>query len=332
MKTIGLTLARVHVGVWVVAIGLFGCTGPEPAPDADQQPQADGSASNGLLPLVTDLPAVYRSVGEVAGRGIFYAASEPPSFRIDDGNHYHGYDGPLVWAQDAAEHPVEDAVDPATGVQTQGLLYGIDDGAIVSAGYLVRQADLVSGKSLHGLTLRELDLPVAYSMTVDLIEGETEDSNQYLFLWHFTPPDDAAPPMLTASQLPLATSLPSEYEVFACDHVPETRFCPGMGRHFMDRSDPVSRQPTSAGDDGVIYGEAAGKLIFIEYVFSQQDFVDGVSWSAAIPLDGLPIPPIDNVHILHFGTGGSTRGSYTVHMYFIPEDIYLAWEMEPSAL
>ncbi len=309
--------ARVHVGVWVgvsaVAIGLLGCTGPEPQ--------------------ATDLPAVYRSVGELAGRGMFYAASERPSFRIDDGDHYHGYDGPLVWAQESVDDAVEaPAGEAPAGVRTQGLLYGIDDGAIVSAGYLIRQADLVSGKSLHGLTLRELDLPVAYSMTVDLIEGETADSNEYLFLWHFTLPDDAAPPMLTASQLPLATSLPSEYEVFACDHVPETRFCPGMGRHFMDRSDPVSRQPTSAGDAGVIYGEAAGKLIFIEYVFSQQDFVDGVSWSAAIPLDGLPIPPIDNVHVLHFGSGGSTRGSYTVHMYFIPEDIYLAWETEPSTL
>ncbi len=301
--------AWVRVGIWVVAMCLLGCAGPEPQ--------------------VTDLPAVYRSVGELAGRGMFYAASERPSFRMDDGNHYHGYDGPLVWAQDA----VEAAVD----VRTQGLLYGIDDGAIVSAGYLVRQADLVSGKSLHGLTLRELDLPAAYSMTVDLIEGETEDLNQYLWLWHFTPPDDAAPPMLTAGQLPLATSLPVGYEVFACDHIPETRFCPGMGRHFIDRSDPdggptVNRQPTSSGDDGVIYGEAAGKLIFIEYVFSQQDFVDGVSWPAAIPLSGLPIPPIDNVHVLHFGPGGSTRGSYTVHMYFIPEDIYLAWETEPSAL
>ncbi len=297
--------ARVHVGVWVVAIGLLGCAGPEPQ--------------------VTDLPAVYRSVGELAGRGIFYAASERPSFRIDDGDHYHGYDGPLVWAQEAID------------VRPQGLLYGIDHGVIVSAGYLIRQADLVSGKSLHGLTLRELDLPVAYSMTVDLIEGETEESNQYLWLWHFTPPDDAAPSMLTAGQLPLATSLPSGYEVFACDHIPETRFCPGMGRHFIDLPDPVtdltfSRQPTASGDDGVIYGEAADKLIFIEYVFSQQDFVNGVSWSAAIPLDGLPIPPIDNVHVLHFGAAGSTRGSYTVHMYFIPEAVYLAWETEPSTL
>ena len=282
-------------------------------------------ASREELLQVSDLPAGYHSIGELAGRGTFYASGERFSFRVDDGNHYHGYAGPGVWAQEAKV------------VRTQGIVYGIDDGAIVSAGYLIRQVDLLSGKSFHGLTLREVDLPVAYSMTIDLIAGETEDSNQYLWLWHFTPTSDIVPLMLSTGQLPLATSLPSEYEVFACDHLPETRFCPGMGRHFIALSDPVtdgtySRQPTTTGDDGVIYGEAAGKLIFIEYAFSQQDLVDSVSWSAEIPLSGIPIPPIDNVHVLHFGTDGSTRGSYTVHMYFLPEEIYLAWESEPLTL
>ena len=56
-----------------------------------------------------------------------------------------------------------------------------------------------------------------------------------------------------------------------------------------------------------------------------------MSWPA-IPLGGLPIPPIDNVHVLHFGRGGSTSGRYTVHMYFIPEETYLAWDAEPSTL
>ena len=282
-------------------------------------------ANSDELLQVSDLPAVYRSIGEHAGRGTFDAVGERLSFRIDDGNHYHGYAGPGVWAQEAK------------GVRTQGLVYGVDDGAIVSAGYLIRQVDLLSGKSFHGLTLREVDLPVAYSMTIDLIAGETEDSNQYLWLWHFTSINDIAPLMLSTGQLPLATSLPSEYEVFACDHLPETRFCPGMGRHFIALSDPVtagsySRQPTSTGDDGVIYADAAGKLIIIEYAFSQQDLAGGISWSAAIPLSGIPIPPIDNIHVLHFGTDGSTRGSYTVHMYFLPEEIYLAWESEPSTL
>ncbi|GIT23006.1 MAG: hypothetical protein CM1200mP40_26880 [Gammaproteobacteria bacterium] len=59
--------------------------------------------------------------------------------------------------------------------------------------------------------------------------------------------------------------------------------------------------------------------------------MNNVSWSAAMPLDGIPIPPIDNVHILHFGTNESTSGRYTFHMYFIPEETYLAWETEPSS-
>ena len=118
-------------------------------------------------------------------------------FRIDDGGHYHGYDGPGVWA-----------LDPK-GTRTQGLLYGIEDGAIISAGYLIRQADLAAGKSFHGLTLRELDLPVAHAMTIDLIEGGTADDNQYLWLWHFTPPEGTVQPMLATGQLPSATSLPS---------------------------------------------------------------------------------------------------------------------------
>ena len=45
-----------------------------------------------------------------------------------------------------------------------------------------------------------------------------------------------------------------------------------------------------------------------------------------------PIPPIDNVHLLHCGTSESARGRYTVHMYFIPEETYLAWDAEPAAL
>ena len=182
--------APVHVGALVVAIGLLGCAGPEPGAADESQPPAERSAPLRSLPQVRDLPSNYRAVGELAGRGMFYAATERPAFRIDDGNHYHGYAGPGVWAQESK------------GTRTQGVLYGVDDGAIVSAGYLIRQADLVSGKSLHGLTLRELDFPVAYSMTADLIEGETAESNQYLWLWHFTPPDDAVPSMLTTGQLP----------------------------------------------------------------------------------------------------------------------------------
>jgi len=323
-KEANMNSARVYIGMWVVAIGLLGCAGPEPEATVEQQTQAEHAAPLRSLRQVTELPSDYRPIGELADRGMFYAAGERASFRLDDGGDYHGYDGPGVWAKDPK------------GMRTQGLLYGIEDGAIVSAGYLIRQADLVGGKSFHGLTLRELDFPVAHSMTVDLIAGETAASNQYLWLWHFIPPQGSDQPILAAGQLPSVTILPSTYTVVACDQYPETRFCPGMGRHYIDLPTPLtdptfSRQPTAAGDDGVIYGEAAGKIIFIEYVFSQEDFAAGISWPA-IPLGGLPIPPIDNVHVLHFGTDESVSGRYTVHMYFIPEATYLGWDTEPSSL
>ncbi|MFL2855045.1 MAG: hypothetical protein ACJZ8E_01480, partial [Pseudohongiellaceae bacterium] len=163
---------------------------------------------------VSDLPAFYSPIGELAGRGTFYADGGRLAYREDDGNHYHGYDGPVVWAKQDNE------------IRAQGFIYGVEGGQVVSAGYLTRQIDLVAGKSFHGLTLRELDLPVAYSMTVDFIAGETQDSNEYLWLWHFTPPKGLKPSMLPVGQLPSAASLPNEYEVFACDHFPETRFCP----------------------------------------------------------------------------------------------------------
>ena len=49
-------------------------------------------------------------------------------------------------------------------------------------------------------------------------------------------------------------------------------------------------------------------------------------------IDGLPTPPIDNIHVLHFGTDESTPGRYTVHRYFLPEEVYLGWEAEPESL
>ena len=228
----------VVVGALVVAVGLAGCGAPEPGL-VGQQPKEDRAASPRSLPAVSDLPSVYRPVGEFAGRGEFYAAGGQLSNRLDDGNHYHGYDGPLVWATDGKSS------------RRQGVLYGVEDGAIVSAGYLIRQADLVSGKSFHGMSLRELDLPAARSMTVDLIPGEASDGGQYLWLWHFRAPPDAAEPMLPAGTLPAATTLPSGYTVFACDHIPETRFCPGMGRHFTDLSRTEYRTGVQSAADHV---------------------------------------------------------------------------------
>jgi len=304
----------------VAAAVLVGCPAADavqPGAAVEQRRGEDRAALLRSLPQVTELPSGYRPVGNLADRGMFYAEGGQPSDRIDDGDHYHGYDGPGVWAKEPK------------GVRTQGVVYGVEDGAVVSAGYLIRQEDLAASKSFHGLTLRELGFPPARSLTVDLVEGETADSNRYLLLWHFLSPASPLRPMLRLGELPVLTSLPDEFVVYACDQFPDA-FCPGMGRHYTDLAS-VARLPDAAGNEGVIYGEAAGKLIFIEYILTQESLAAGISWPA-MPLDGLPIPPIDNAHVLHFGVPGSPRGVYTVHMYFLPEDTYLAWETEPEEL
>ena len=321
MNTRHIGQFRRFLGAFIVATSLVGCAAPEALEEtiiAVQESGAKRTVALRSLPQVTSLPPEYRLVGELGGRGMFYAAGQGPAFRIDDGNHYHGYDGPGVWAKEAE------------GTRTQGVIYGVEGDVIVSAGYLIRQVDLVDGKSFHGLTIRELDFPAAHSLTIDFLSGETDESNQYLLLVHFLTPDGEARPMLPLGQLPSVSILPDEFVVFACDHYPETRFCPGMGRHFTDLTS-VSRPSDASGNEGLVYGEAAGKLIFIEYVFTQEELKAGVSWPA-MPLNDLPIPPIDNIHVLHFGNPETTDGRYTVHMYFLPEETYLNWEEEPEKL
>jgi hypothetical protein len=109
-------------------------------------------------------------------------------------------------------------------------------------------------------------------------------------------------------------------------------FYPRMGRHHRDFSTPSNRLPAATDDQSLWYGEAAGKLIFIEYIFSQQDFAAGASWSY-IPLNSVPIPPIDNFHVLHHNPAKpGAPGTFTTHMYFIPAETYLSWDEEPPAL
>lgn len=310
---------RVFFLALLMVASVVGCSvEPETvAPTAEAARPDPRAALLQSLPQVSDLPPRYLPVGDLAGHGELYAEGGEATSRSDDGDHYHGYDGPPLWAKDLQ------------GARTEGLVYGVEEGAVISAGYLVAQSDLAASKSFHGLTLRELDLPTARYLTVDLVAGETDDSNRYLLLWHFVPPEQPARPVLGLGQLPSTGSLPDDYVVYACDQFPE-RFCPGMGRHFTRDVRALTRPLDAEGNDHVTYGEAAGKLIFIEYIVTQEDLVAGVSWSP-MPLDDMPIPPIDNVHLLHFETGGDL-GLYTIHMYFLPEEIYLPWETEPETL
>ena len=138
----------------VGALGVTSCGGFVPE-EVDSLPEAAVPARP-MLPSGEALPAHYGSVGDLAERGEFYASGGETELREHDGSHYHGYDGPLVWA------------DEGPGSGSQGLVYGVEDGVVVSAGYLLAQDDLAAGRSFHGMTLREMDLPAVRSMTVDL--------------------------------------------------------------------------------------------------------------------------------------------------------------------
>lgn len=271
------------------------------------------------LPRAAELPPAFRAAGELAGRGLLYTAGGQFAHREDDGGDTHGSDSLPIWEQ-------SEKADP-----TQGVLYGVDDGAVVSAGYLIRHADIAAHKSFRHLSLQGLDFPAAQHLTIDFIEGETAGGGgHHLLLWHFAPLAGPAMPTLAAGALPPVTSLPARFGLYACEQFPND-FCPRMGRHHRDLSMGANRPPDATGDHGVTYGEAAGRLIFIEHVLSQQDLLDGASWNP-IPLNGLPIPPIDNLHLLHYNGADGPVGRYTAHMYFVPERTYLGWNKSPDEL
>jgi len=303
------------------AVTLLGPGSAGTAPAAHQLTGPDKAALLRSLPKTTDLPSGYRPAGELAGRGQFYSAGAP-TFRIDDGGAHHGSGNTAAWAPLAAKG--------IKGRGTQGILYRVEEGAITAAGYLIRQADLVSGKSFRGVSFREIPLPAAQHLTIDFVRGATADSNQFLFLWHFLPQDGPVRPMLPAGKLPSVTTLPPGFTVTGVDVHPKG-FYPRMGRHRRILTEAGRRLPNAAGAESVLYGEAAGKLIFIEYVFNLQDFAAGVSWPA-MPLNGVPTPPIDNLHIMHYAAAAEASEYYTVHMYFIPEERYLSWETEPPSI
>ena len=309
---------RSRLAAWVAAAAVIGAATALGAGARAAQSDADGAALLRSLPRASELPPGFREAGEVAGRGVFHAAGGRLAYRQDDGGDTHGSNSLPVWEKSRKADP------------TQGVLYGVADGAVVSAGYLVRHADIAGHKSFRHLSLRGLDFPAPQHLTIDFVEGRTPDAGLHLWLWHFTPLEGAARPTLPAGLLPPVTSLPERFGLYACEQFPND-FCPRMGRHHRDLSGAPNRPPGATGDFGVTYGEAAGRLIFIEHVIQQQDLLAGATWNP-IPLNGLPIPPIDNLHLLHYNGADGPVGRYTAHMYFVPEQTYLGWDEPPGKL
>ena len=309
---------RSRLAAWVAAAAVIGAATALGAGARAAQSDADGAALLRSLPRASELPRGFREAGEVAGRGVFHTAGGRLAYRQDDGGDTHGSNSLPVWEKSRKADP------------TQGVLYGVADGAVVSAGYLVRHVDIAGHKSFRHLSLRGLDFPAPQHLTIDFVEGRTPDAGLHLWLWHFTPLEGAARPTLPAGLLPPVTSLPERFGLYACEQFPND-FCPRMGRHHRDLSWAPNRPPGATGDFGVTYGEAAGRLIFIEHVIQQQDLLAGATWNP-IPLNGLPIPPIDNLHLLHYNGADSPVGRYTAHMYFVPEQTYLGWDEPPGKL
>ena len=312
------TTARTPLAMGAVVAAVIGSAALLGAGASTGQSDAAGAALLQSLPRASELPPGFREAGELAGRGVFHTAGGRFAYRQDDGGDTHGSDSLPIWEKSRKADP------------TQGVLYGVQDSRVVSAGYLVRHVDMGAHKSFRHLSLRGLDFPAPQHLTIDFIEGETPNAGRHLLLWHFVPLDGFVMPTLSAGSLPPVTSLPARFGLYACDQFPND-FCPRMGRHHRDLSKGANRPPDATGDHGVTYGEAAGKLIFIEHVFQQQDLLAGASWNP-IPLNGLPIPPIDNLHLLHYNGADGPVGRYTAHMYFVPEQTYLGWDEPPGKL
>lgn len=88
---------------------------------------------------------------------------------------------------------------------------------------------------------------------------------------------------------------------------------PAMGEHWADPSTlPL----------GPIYCVHEGKIVCLEFMMSQEDFVSGKSWPTLAGMDGLPPVNHTNISFEAHGHEGFEVPHYDVHMYFLPpEDV-----------
>ncbi len=88
---------------------------------------------------------------------------------------------------------------------------------------------------------------------------------------------------------------------------------PAMGAHWANPDDlPL----------GPIYCVHEGKVVCLEFMMAQEEFVSGESWHALSGVDGLP--PVDHIDVgfLDHGHEGFEVPHYDIHLYFLsPEEI-----------
>jgi len=90
---------------------------------------------------------------------------------------------------------------------------------------------------------------------------------------------------------------------------------PAMGEHWAN---------PAAGDmpNGPIYGVYKGKLVFLEYMIAQTDFVDGKNHVNLPGMKGVPSPAVvqTDIEFQPAGHPGFEIPHYDIHMYFISEE------------
>ncbi|BBH21909.1 hypothetical protein Back11_32540 [Paenibacillus baekrokdamisoli] len=90
---------------------------------------------------------------------------------------------------------------------------------------------------------------------------------------------------------------------------------PAMGEHW---SNP------QAGDlpTGPIFGVHDGKLVFLEYMVAQDDFIKGVNHTNIAGMKGVPSPPVVQVDIEFQKDGheGFEVPHFDIHAYFITDE------------
>lgn len=90
---------------------------------------------------------------------------------------------------------------------------------------------------------------------------------------------------------------------------------PAMGAHWANPQ--VGDAPM-----GPIYGVYKGKLVFIEYMIAQEDFVQGESHVNLGGMKGMPMPRIEqtDVEFQPKGHPGFEVPHYDIHNYFVTEE------------
>lgn len=92
-----------------------------------------------------------------------------------------------------------------------------------------------------------------------------------------------------------------------------TPVVPAMGEHWANLQDmPI----------GPIYGVYNGKLVFIEYMIAQEDFIKGVSHTNLGGMKGVPSPSVvqSDIEFQEHGHEGFEIPHYDIHAYFITDE------------